>query len=173
MNDIKIKIDDKMFDASYQDDMSKVKINSKPYDINILNSIKNNIFTFAVNNKVQHFEIMESDRNISKIMLNGFEYEVEITDELSEILNKFMKQSGKNGNNNGGKIKAPMPGMVIKILVEVGQEVQKGDKVIIVEAMKMENAIQAAVSGTVKKIVVKEGQAVEKDAILIEIDENI
>ena len=169
MNDVKIKIDDKEFEVSYQG--NNVSVNQKPYKIDILHSKNNNIFTFTVNNKIHQVEIKEGERNKSKILLNGFEYEVDVTDELTELLDKFMKQSGKNGNSGGGKIKAPMPGMVIKILAEENQEVQKGDKVIIVEAMKMENAIQSPVSGIVKKIPVSEGQAVEKDAILIEIEE--
>jgi len=63
-----------------------------------------------------------------------------------------------------------MPGMVVKILVEPGVEVHKGDSLMIVEAMKMENALKSPIRGKVKSIKVNEGEAVEKDALLMEIE---
>ncbi len=67
-------------------------------------------------------------------------------------------------------IKAPMPGMVLKVLVEPGQQINKGDGLIILEAMKMENILKATVSATVKSIKAIERTAVEKGAILIELE---
>ena len=67
-----------------------------------------------------------------------------------------------------GDIKAPMPGMVLEVAVTVGQAVEKGDKVLILEAMKMENVIKAAGDGVVKAILVSKVTAVEKGQILIE-----
>jgi biotin carboxyl carrier protein len=63
-----------------------------------------------------------------------------------------------------------MPGLVISILVEEGQEVQKGDSLLILEAMKMENVIKAAGKGVVKSIKVQQKNAVEKNQILIEME---
>jgi biotin carboxyl carrier protein len=67
-------------------------------------------------------------------------------------------------------IKAPMPGMVLKILVAAGQQIQKGDGLVILEAMKMENILKATAAGTVKAIRVNERTAVEKGAVLIELE---
>lgn len=67
-------------------------------------------------------------------------------------------------------IKAPMPGLVLKILVEVGQEVNKGDGLIILEAMKMENVLKATGSAKVKAIKATEKTAVEKGTVLIELE---
>ncbi|HNM32873.1 MAG TPA: biotin/lipoyl-binding protein, partial [Chitinophagales bacterium] len=66
--------------------------------------------------------------------------------------------------------KAPMPGLVLDILVEAGQAVNKGDNLIILEAMKMENIIKASGSGTVKSIHVQKKDAVEKNQLLIEME---
>jgi biotin carboxyl carrier protein len=68
------------------------------------------------------------------------------------------------------ELKAPMPGLVVDFLVEIGQEVQTGDKLMILEAMKMENVIKASGQGIVKKLNVIKGQSVEKNQILIEFE---
>jgi len=67
-------------------------------------------------------------------------------------------------------VKAPMPGLVLDILVEPGQSVQKGDNLLILEAMKMENIIKASGSGVVKNIPVHKKDAVEKNQLLIEME---
>ncbi len=66
-------------------------------------------------------------------------------------------------------VKSPMPGKVIKIDVEAGQEVHKNQTLVVVEAMKMENEIKAALDGKVKKIFVGEGELVDADVPLIEL----
>ena len=67
-------------------------------------------------------------------------------------------------------VKAPMPGMILKVLVEPGQAIKKGDGLLILEAMKMENVLKAGSDATVKAIKVNERTAVEKGAILIELE---
>ena len=69
-------------------------------------------------------------------------------------------------DTEGTPILAPMPGMIIRYAVEVGDQVQAHDTIVILEAMKMENAIASDVSGTVKKIFFKEGDPVKKGQIL-------
>jgi len=63
-----------------------------------------------------------------------------------------------------------MPGMVLKILVSPGQQINKGDGLVILEAMKMENILKATTAATVKAIRVNERTAVEKGAVLIELE---
>ncbi len=85
-------------------------------------------------------------------------------DLLAEQLGFSSKASIKAND-----IKAPMPGMVLSILVTEGQTVLKGDSVLILEAMKMENVIKAPADCTVKSIKVKQGNPVEKNQVLIEL----
>ncbi len=65
------------------------------------------------------------------------------------------------------EVKAPMPGLVLDIRVSEGDEVKKGDPILVLEAMKMENIIKSPTDGVIKKINVKKGLAVEKNQVLI------
>ncbi len=65
------------------------------------------------------------------------------------------------------EVRAPMPGLVLRVAVEDGQEVAPGDTLLVLEAMKMENAIKASAAGRVKQVAVRSGDAVEKGALLI------
>jgi biotin carboxyl carrier protein len=71
-------------------------------------------------------------------------------------------------NNSAKEIKAPMPGLIFDIKVKEGDEVKKGDPVLILEAMKMENILKSPGDGTVKKIKIKKGESVEKNQVLIQ-----
>lgn len=100
------------------------------------------------------------------IKVNGTKYELKVADKFDELLkNLGMDNLAAKKVNN---IKAPMPGLVLNILVEDGTVVKKGDALIVLEAMKMENILKSPTDGTVKKISVKKGLAVEKNQILIE-----
>lgn len=78
--------------------------------------------------------------------------------------------SGRTGGAAGGTVKAPMPGRIVRVLVSVGQSVELGAPLIIVEAMKMENELLAAAVGIVRVVHVGEGIAVDAGQVLIEID---
>lgn len=87
--------------------------------------------------------------------INGRPIKLSVMDELrAQALESMDSGSGS------GTICADIPGLVVELKVEEGQQVQKGDPVIVVEAMKMQNELCSAVNGTVKAIPVKEGQAV-------------
>ena len=95
----------------------------------------------------------------------GGETHCVVEDEHTRLLKQFAGTgSGGSGLKN---VKAPMPGLVVKILTSPGSEVEKGDPLVVVEAMKMENEIGASAKGVVKEIKVNEKQAVEKGEIMI------
>jgi biotin carboxyl carrier protein len=146
-----------------------VYVNDKLYQVEMLKELSRNIYSFSVNQKLLTVELDFNENHNVFIMYNGLSFEVSVTDSTKRMLEKFIKQGG-GVTNSEGLIKAPMPGMVVKIMVAEGDEVQEGDKVVIVEAMKMENALKSPVAGVVKKIYAMESQAVEKNAILIEIE---
>ena len=102
------------------------------------------------------------------VEVNGETFHVSIKDPLDQMLDLM-------GFNAGAaklikEIKAPMPGLVLEINVEQGQAVEEGAKILILEAMKMENSINIATQATIKKINVKKGQAVEKGQVLVELE---
>lgn len=88
-----------------------------------------------------------------------------VESEYRRIVGLLRGQASEDENN----VHAKMPGKIAKIMVKQGQQVEKGDPIIVMEAMKMENEIRALISGEIKKISVSEGQAVETGALLIEI----
>jgi len=102
------------------------------------------------------------------IQVNHTDYEVEISTELDKLIKELGFEVGASKQVNA--IKAPMPGLVLEINVEVGQEVQEGDNLLILEAMKMENSFTSPRAGIIKSIVVKKGQAVDKGQLLIEFE---
>ena len=99
------------------------------------------------------------------IETGGETYEVSIKDELDQQLEQmgFGVASGKQVK----EIKAPMPGLVLEVSVTEGQAVKEGDRILILEAMKMENSILIHTDATIKKVAVTAGQAVEKGQVLV------
>lgn len=110
------------------------------------------------------------DRTAKEVVVrvNNQSYTVAITEPIDALLASMgldLKASKK-----AEPVKAPMPGMILKILVEPGQAIQKGDRLLILEAMKMENVLKASHPGVVKAIRAEERTAVEKGAVLIEME---
>lgn len=170
MEKLILHINGKEFNAEFPDkDGSKIIINGKPFEVELLKTYSQNIFSFAVNNRILQvaWDYREFDSNY--LIADGFTHEVEVTDETKQLLKQFLLNSSDSSDANHAKVKAPMPGMVVKILVNEGEVVAKGDKIIIIEAMKMENAISAPLSGTIKNIKAVEGKAVDKDSLILEI----
>ena len=89
-------------------------------------------------------------------------------DRRALLLESMGFESGRDRGER--EVRAPMPGLVLDVLVEVGQEVRSGDGLVVLEAMKMENELRAATAGTVHSVRVAAGEAVAKDALLIEIE---
>jgi pyruvate carboxylase subunit B len=100
-----------------------------------------------------------------QILLAGKQLEAVVESERSRLLRKFDTQ-GSSGPKKV-EIKAPMPALVVKVEVAVGDSVKPGQGLLILEAMKMENEIKAHSSGVVKTIYVTQGKPVEKGELLI------
>ena len=99
--------------------------------------------------------------------LNGQPRTIDIiNNEFSK--NVFINSKAEEGNKN--HVGSPLPGQVSKIFVSEGEKILKGDRVLVIEAMKMETTISAEKSGTIKKIYLKSGDNVETKDLLIEID---
>jgi acetyl/propionyl-CoA carboxylase alpha subunit len=115
-------------------------------------------------------KIIQSDtsgKNMT-IEMEGNSFAVQIKDELVQQLEKM--GFGTAANKIIKEIKAPMPGLVLEIAVADGQEVKAGDKILILEAMKMENSILINSQAKIKRIAVTTGQAVEKGQVLVELE---
>ncbi len=121
-------------------------------------------------NKAYRAEVVDYDlaHKTFRIKVNGSTYEVKLSDQYDQLINKLglAKQSQQKVKD----IKAPMPGLVLSVSVAAGQAVQKGDPLLILEAMKMENVIKSPGAGVVKAVSIHQGQAVEKGFVLIEME---
>jgi biotin carboxyl carrier protein len=100
------------------------------------------------------------------ISVNNRTYQVQIADSLDLLIQHLGFTYGIAKQVNA--IKAPMPGLILDIMVKEGDELQENDALLILEAMKMENCIQSPRSGIIKKITIKKGDAVDKGHLLIE-----
>lgn len=97
--------------------------------------------------------------------LAGERAEVEVVDERTREIQAL---TGRHrGGGAGGVLRAPMPGLVVRVEVAEGQQVAVGTALVVVEAMKMENELRAVRAGVVAKVHVRAGTAVEKGAVLV------
>jgi biotin carboxyl carrier protein len=99
------------------------------------------------------------------VLLRGRQYQVKVEDERE----KRLRAAGGEGATEGGEfhLKAPMPGLVVAILVEEGQQVKKGQVMLILESMKMQNELKAPRDGMMSRIRVKAGESVEQKQPLL------
>lgn len=99
---------------------------------------------------------------------NGARYDTEVVDERTRAIRALTSSAA--GPRGPKPVRAPMPGLVVRLLVEPGQRVEAGQGVAIVEAMKMENELLAVAAGVVRVVHVGEGVAVEAGQALVELD---
>lgn len=130
----------------------------------------NGLLSVLYNGK-SYTAIIEKTDKVAKeitVRVNGQSYNVAIKEPIDQLLSSMgldLKAMQKVE-----PVKAPMPGMILKVLVTPGQQIQKGDGLLILEAMKMENVLKATGNATVKDIRVQERTAVEKGAVLIDLE---
>lgn len=99
------------------------------------------------------------------LLYNNLKYIAKITEPMDELLKSMGLENAMVAKIS--EVKAPMPGLVLDVLVTVGQTVEMGEKILTLEAMKMENAIKSPTAGTIASIHVSKGQAVDKNFVLI------
>lgn len=129
----------------------------------------------------QHFHILKEGKSFQaeliqldefkkevSLRVNGSTYRVKLQDGYDRLIRKMGLQA--KAGQQLKDIKAPMPGLVLEILVQPGQSVVAGDPLLILEAMKMENVIKAPGDGVIKEVPVQQGAAVEKGQLLVELE---
>jgi biotin carboxyl carrier protein len=133
-------------------------------------SVEKAKFHVLKDNKPFKAEIVAADFISKKytIKVNNNTYEVAISDALDQLIKSMGIERGRTKVVNA--IKAPMPGLILEISVEVGQTVKENDPLLILEAMKMENSFLSPRDGVIKSIAVEKGHAVDKGQLLIEFE---
>jgi biotin carboxyl carrier protein len=147
-------------------DKNTLLINNELHSIDILNT--GEISYHAIHQHTSyniHITQINKEEKTIEIMVNGNKYAFEIKDTMDLLLHSL--GLGASKSNKLKEMKAPMPGLVLQIPVNEGDEVKKGDSILILEAMKMENVIKSPIDGKIKKINIKKSEAVEKGHLLI------
>jgi biotin carboxyl carrier protein len=131
-------------------------------------AISENHYHVIWNNKSYNVEITERDEKAKtcRLLINGKEVTAGAKDQFDLLLEGMGIQASTGPKIN--HIKAPMPGLIQSVAVQQGDEVQKGDTLLVLVAMKMENVIKSSGSGQVKSVKVAPGEIVEKNQVLLE-----
>lgn len=138
-------------------------------------------FEFTIKGHKYEVVVNDFEDNIANIDVNGTTYEVEVHREEKKVTKtpKLVRQAVVSKPGEGTisksssasiKVKAPLPGSIFKLNVAVGDTVKKGDTLLIMEAMKMENNIMSEKDGVVKSIKVAVGDAVLQEDVLMELE---
>lgn len=140
--------------------------------LNAFDTIKISDSKFHVLDQNESFSAEISQANFNKktyqVVVNNNTYEVVIMSDLDMLIKDMGFEVGATKRVND--VKAPMPGLILEIIVKEGQEVKEDDPIIILEAMKMENVITAPRDAIIKQIAIKNGDAVDKNQLLIELE---
>lgn len=135
-------------------------------------------FKFKIYDNNYNVRIVSHEDNIINLEVNGTSYSVKLDEEIKQTKTPTLVRSASkspavplnmSSNTRNTKIVAPIPGVVISIDINVGDVVKVGDRMLILEAMKMENNITSEKAGTVSAIYVKTGQHVLQNELMIEL----
>jgi biotin carboxyl carrier protein len=162
---LNIKVNSK-FDFKVENRKEKLLINDAITNADIKQT-GSSVYHIISNLRSYNVEVVNFDREAktAEIKVNGATYTVVAKDQYDILLEKLGL-----GSLNSAKIselKAPMPGLVLKVFVAEGNAVQKGDNLFVLEAMKMENIIKSPADAVVKTVRIKPGDKVEKGQVLI------
>ncbi|MFD0796127.1 acetyl-CoA carboxylase biotin carboxyl carrier protein subunit [Maribacter chungangensis] len=154
-----VKIKDTEFEVG-NDDLKVLDIQKK----------LGNRYHVLKNNIAYNVHILETDfeSKTLKLSVNGNTYTIAIKDKYDQLVEQMGLLS--NTTNKVKNILAPMPGLILNVLVEAGQEIQDGTPLLVLSAMKMENQLLAQGAGIVKAIHLKTGDTVDKGQLIIEIE---
>jgi len=146
---------------------SPVVVDKNTYQVRVLETDVNGALKVVmINRKIYHVSVRcQADGFPDEVVLKGVPYKLEI-----ERIESTRYRPPPQPKNISGNLTASLPGMVVSMLVQQGEEVREGQPVLVLEAMKMENEILAPKSGTLARYAVTEGQLVMKGDLLFEVE---
>lgn len=148
----------------------KYMYDGREMEIN-LNTTEDGFTMFTVNGVSYPIEVVSHHQNEYELLVNGVSYYFSVETPFSLQRKKVL--SSQVGESTLIRLKAPMPGKILEVLVKAGDAVKAGDTLVILEAMKMQNAILASTKGVIKKVLVKEGDTTSKSDLLIEMEKEV
>jgi len=148
--------------------IARISVNGRPVEVDQCRIRGDESISMIVDGVTHTAEFNKTDGNC-RVQVDGSDFEVRVTDERQENISHLFKARGTRVGVPG-EIRAPMPGLVVKVNVREGDMVKRGQGVVVVEAMKMENEIQAPIAGRVERIAVETGKTVDKGELLLVIE---
>ncbi len=142
-------------------------INGKEHSIKIV-GLKNSILEFILDNSYRTAKILEFGSSHIKLLINGEQVILKKHSKLTEILEKSMVLGGSSSGEN--KLLSQIPGRVVSIMVKAGDQIKKGDSVIVLESMKMQVAVKAHKDGQIRDTKVKIGDTVSRNDVVAVIE---
>jgi len=147
---------------------NEILVNGQRYEIDFQTSPEGNVFSMLLNHRSLEGMVEQRDDRWD-VLIRGELYEVQVLDERSYRLAKA--RGSVTAVTGDATIKSPMPGIIIAVPVAEGDLVKKGDQVVILESMKMENELRAPRDGLVSRVHVSPGASVEKEQTLVTISD--
>jgi biotin carboxyl carrier protein len=147
-------------------DEHHVSVNGKIYEVDFVSVSGQPVYSLIADGKSHEAYVRESDEGW-QVLLRGRLYPVKVEDERE----KRLKAAAGGGVTESGEfhLKAPMPGLVVAVPVSEGQPVKKGQVLVILESMKMQNELKAPRDGIVNRIRVRAGESVEQKQSLLSV----
>ncbi|MBN8821430.1 MULTISPECIES: acetyl-CoA carboxylase biotin carboxyl carrier protein subunit [unclassified Spirosoma] len=142
-------------------------LNGEPFTWDLA-KLSDRTFHILHQNRSYNAEILDlntTDKSVT-LKINGHIHQVQLKDRFDLLLEKMGMSSAASTKVN--ELKAPMPGLIVGINVQPGDAINKGDSLLILEAMKMENVLKSPGAGSIKTIRVAKGDRVEKGQVLVE-----
>jgi biotin carboxyl carrier protein len=162
---LKVKVNNK-FNFELSTERNQTLINGLPFQGDIL-KVNDRSFHVIFNDKSYHAELIDFDKfqKTCTVKVGNNIYPMQLSNQFDELLH----QLGMDSQNTSkiAELKAPMPGLVLRILASEGDKVMKGGNLLVLEAMKMENIIKAPADVTIKSIKVIAGDKVEKNQVMM------
>jgi biotin carboxyl carrier protein len=164
---LKAEVDAETYDIELEREGERLRarVNAREYDLEF-SEPEQGVFLLKNDGKIYEAAVSPTANDHISVRVRNTEFEVAITDP------KRLRGSAAVGEDASGKaeIRTAMPGKVVRILKAVGDAVQKGDGVIVVEAMKMQNEMRSPKDGTISDIKVVEGETVSSGDVLVVIE---
>ena len=157
-------VGDRAFDVTIQDDQLIVDGEPTDYTFEVL---RDGYVSMIVDGESVPVSVEPTGPDTMRVTIAGRRTEVEVKDERDLLVEEF--GLGEDAAA-GGEVRAPMPGLVLDVLVAEGDEVAADQGLLVLEAMKMENELKAPSGGVVRAVHAASGDAVDKEELLIEIE---
>jgi biotin carboxyl carrier protein len=162
-----ISLHNHSFELDHQD--GKIQIGGAEFENHTIQSTADSI-TIKLNHKIFHIQHIQTDEDgkTMNVRINGKKVLVTVKSEMDLRIEKMGGNSAVAASLKN--VKAPMPGLIVKMHIQVGDVVEKGQVLLNFEAMKMENQLKSPGSGVIKNILIEPGSKVEKGQLLIELE---